>query len=85
MEVDGHLHTPSMLPPNSLCSTHFIGSQVGTRAGVDTVKKRKKHCALLRIELQFLSYPALANPPHSTNSEAPHYVIFSIVLLHTVY
>jgi hypothetical protein len=42
MEVSGQLHTPAALPPRERdTGTHWIGSWVNPRAGLDAVVKRK--------------------------------------------
>jgi hypothetical protein len=42
MEVSGQLHDPVALPPKERApGTHWIGSWVGFRAGLDAVVKRK--------------------------------------------
>ena len=40
MEVSGQHHAPAVLPPGKRPGTHWVGSCVGLRAGVDSMKKK---------------------------------------------
>jgi len=42
MEVCVHLHTPAVLPPKKVPTTHWIGSWVGPRAGLDAVVRKNQ-------------------------------------------
>jgi hypothetical protein len=43
MRVGGQLHAPAALPPGKRPGTHFIGSWVGPRAGLDGCGKSRPH------------------------------------------
>jgi hypothetical protein len=40
LEVSGHIHGPAALPPQKRAAgTHWLGSWVGPRAGLDAMEK----------------------------------------------
>jgi hypothetical protein len=45
MEVSGQLHDPAALSPEKYPGTHWIESWVGSRAGLNSVEKRKSYTA----------------------------------------
>jgi hypothetical protein len=68
LEVSGQLHAPAALPRERAPGTHFIGSWVDPRAGLEDMEKWKL------LTLQGLELP----PPMVVQSVASRYIDWAI-------
>jgi len=77
MENSGQIHAPASLPPGEIATDkHWLGSWVGTRAGLDVVEKRK-FLPLPGIEL----WPYSSKPNYYNDRAIPADIIIIIIII----